>query len=171
MEDIGKLISLSWSRYIPQVSCSTHGSFIYTRSWDSARSTRLVVAIKNLYALWYRKYLLPPVTYILPKTEYPIDCSIKKKIMFSSCTVPVPYSCLIWWLHKFLSFTLHTYMYVLDISFACQRKQLSQLFQRLSTSLLISFPFFSGSSVSAWQTMKIVVAISTRQFFGVASLH
>jgi len=46
-----------------------------------ARSTRLVILIKNIYTLWGRKRFLPPVTYFPTGLEFKIMISAKSKFM------------------------------------------------------------------------------------------
>jgi len=43
---------------------------------DMARSTRLVILIKNIYTLWCRKCFLLPVTYFLTIRVYPFTLRV-----------------------------------------------------------------------------------------------
>jgi len=43
---------------------------------DMARSTRLVILIKNIYTLWGRKRFLPPVTYFSTNLVYPFTLRV-----------------------------------------------------------------------------------------------
>jgi len=52
-------------------------AFIRTdRQTDIARSTRLVILIKNIYTLWGRKRFLLPVTYFPTKIVYPFTLRV-----------------------------------------------------------------------------------------------
>jgi len=52
-------------------------AFIRTnRQTDMARSTRLVILIKNIYTLWGRKRFLLPVTYFPTNLVYPIALQV-----------------------------------------------------------------------------------------------
>jgi len=52
-------------------------AFIRTdRQTDMARSTRLVILIKNIYTLWGRKRFLLPVTYFPTNLVYPFTLRV-----------------------------------------------------------------------------------------------
>jgi len=58
------------NRLAPIVSGQTDGQT------DMARSTRLVILIKNIYTLWDRKRFLLPVTYFPTNLVYPLTLRV-----------------------------------------------------------------------------------------------
>jgi len=77
------------------VACivSEISAFIRTdEQTDLARSTRLVILIKNIFTLWGRKRFLPPVTYFPTSLVYPFTLRVtviinEWKTIFSSFAV------------------------------------------------------------------------------------
>jgi len=59
---------------------------------DMARSTRLVILIKNIYTLWGRKRFLLPVTYFPTNLEYPFTLRVAGINIFEKYKLVVFYS-------------------------------------------------------------------------------
>jgi len=62
---------------------------------DMARSTRLVILIKNIYTLWGRKRFLLPVTYFPTNLVYPFTLRVTALLILKSSdtnTTPLTYS-------------------------------------------------------------------------------
>jgi len=83
---LGGLWALEWAWHSTETKAQLRSQRL-TGQTDMARSTRLVILIKNIYTLWGRKRLFLPVTYFPTNLVYPFTLRVKgkkiQKIIFS----------------------------------------------------------------------------------------